>query len=111
MHTCSFWPIKWRLPWGSSKTNFGHNFFIIITILIATLYPYTHPSSVVVNRRTPSLTLEDISGSGDANALAEMYVAIDELRHKNQTQKDNIHNIRQSQQESNPLKEIEMLDL
>lgn len=58
----------------------------------------------------PSPMPEVTSGSGDANALAEMPATIDELHCQNQTLEDNVHNIRQFQEESNPLKEMEVLD-
>ena len=40
-----------------------------------------------------------------------MCVAMDELHHHNQTLKDGIYNIKQCQQNSNLLKEFELLDL
>lgn len=56
----------------------------------------------MVNRRVSYYTMEDTSGSGDANTLAEMCVAMDELHCQNQTMEDNVHNVKQHQQESNP---------
>lgn len=35
MHTCTFWPIQWRLPWGSSKTNLGHTSFTLFPFIFS----------------------------------------------------------------------------
>lgn len=49
--------------------------------------------------------LEDI----DANSLEEICVAIYELYRQNQSLEDNVLNIRQCQQETNPLEEVDVL--
>lgn len=60
----------------------------------------------MVNRRDPSPRPEDTIGSSDANTLMEMCDAMDELHNQNQTLKGNVDNIKQHQQESNPLEEL-----
>lgn len=42
--------------------------------------------------------------------MVEMCAAMDELRHQNQTLEENVINIRQHHQETNPLEEMEILD-
>lgn len=54
------------------------------------------------NKRDPSPTLEDTNGSGDSNALKKMRAFMEEPHHQNHTLEDNVHNIKQRQQESNP---------
>lgn len=64
----------------------------------------------MVIRRDPSHMTEGTRGRSDVDALAEMCSTMDELHHHNKTPKDDIHNIKQHQQESNPLEEMELLD-
>lgn len=52
-------------------------------------------------RKMPSPMLGYTGGSSDANALAEIYVAMDTLCIQNQTLEDNFHNIQQRQYEDN----------
>lgn len=64
----------------------------------------------MVNMRSPSPTSQGTNGSGDAYTLVEMCVFMDKLRRHNQTLEDDIHNIGQHQQESNPPLEMELLN-
>lgn len=64
----------------------------------------------MVNMRAHSLTPEDIGGSSDANAMAEMCAAIDELCRHNKTLENNVLNIWQRQQETKPLEDMEVMD-
>lgn len=63
----------------------------------------------MVNRRVSSLTLKDTISSGDTDVVAEMRVVMDELQRHNQRVEDDVHNITQHQQESNPLEEMKLL--
>ena len=64
----------------------------------------------MVNMRVSSLTLKDVGGSINVNDIAEMYAFTDELHYKNQALEDNVLNVRQRQQETNPQEEMEVLD-
>lgn len=64
----------------------------------------------MVNMRASSLTPEGTSGSGVVDALAKIRVSMDELRRYNQTLEDDVLNIRQLQQETNPSEEMELLN-
>lgn len=46
--------------------------------------------------------LDGTSGSGNVDSLAEMCATMEEIRRQNQTLEDNILNIWQHQQETNP---------
>ena len=62
------------------KTNMGHTLFLItITIHVVTFHFYIYPSSTMVNKRVSSPMPERTSDSGDADALVEIRVVIDEL--------------------------------
>ena len=87
----------------------SHTFFISITLHVVTLHSYTRIFSTMVNRRVSSPTIEDTSNTGDADVVAKMHVVMDELQRNNQMN-DDVHNIKQRQQESNPLEEMELLD-
>lgn len=65
----------------------------------------------MVNMRSLSFTLEGTNSSDDANTLAEIRASMDELCRYNHMLKEDTQNIRECQQESNPLKEMELLDL
>lgn len=55
--------------------------------------------------REQSPTYEDIKGSSDSNAMAEMRVVVDELCRQNQTSEEKVLNIQQRQQEVNTTKD------
>lgn len=64
----------------------------------------------MVSWRHSSSTLKGTNISGDTDATTEIRAPIDELRRHNWMLEDDIHNIRQHQQEVNPPKEVELLD-
>ena len=88
----------------------GHTVFITITQPALSLHSYAYQFSVKVNRRAPSPKLEGTNNSGDADTLVEMCAAMEELNCYNQALEDDVYNIRQHQQESNPPKEMDLLD-
>lgn len=65
----------------------------------------------MVSIRSSSPTIEGTNNSDDIDTMVKMHVAMEELRHHNQMLEENIYNIKQRQQEVNPPKVVEQLDL
>ena len=65
----------------------------------------------MVNKIAHSPNHEGTSGTSDYEVIAEMWTAMELLWRHNRMLEDDIQNIKQHQQEVNPLKETELLHL
>ena len=62
----------------------------------------------MVNKKVT--TLANSESNDDEDDMAEMCVAMDDLRRQNKILEDNVFHIQQCQQEDDPIEEIEILD-
>lgn len=65
----------------------------------------------MVNKIDPSPIPDGTNDSVNVDALMDMHASMNELHRHNQTLGDDIYNIRQCKQDSNPVEEMELLDL